>query len=694
MNQEGIRQELEQALQSVRHNPIAAQLLAEKAIVRCQRNGWIGALALSNLVLGWACALQNMSDLAVDYFQRANTLFKDVEDAEHLANGYYGLGAVYARIGEYSLAIAQFRKALSWIVHHELPSQSSLRIRIGLTRGLMNLGYWPDAEQELHKLKEISDLTDFDNAKIQMLVLRLAFYRGDQRGVREQLQRCQEMILSMDARFLNLTLDYYHARYNAKYKKHKTGEAELTAVWALADRHNADSYFLAYEATLDFLQSDYPKRGLYWMDLLLGQSLAPLSLKRQIHCALAHFYVTHRRYELATTHYQAAENISSAIRESEVNLQWARFRAEDQHQSLRNQVAQHSKNNQVLAESNALLQAVNRIAMTVNAALDQESLVRHLREQLVGWVDAEVIAIAEVRDDRLVFDCILEGELRLPSDSLLLTEERSWSVRAVSKGRILFHNDFVLNDELLMAESQNQVRSVAFIPLKCENRVIGLLSLQSHQANVFDARAITLLEYIAPVIGIALANLLNLRVRLELRGALNKQQQELNDVRKLMAHVADHDELTGLPNRASLPEHFMRWQRDGAFSCLLLRITNLDALNSSVGYGMDEEILKLIGQRLRNRVRPDDLLVRVSHDQFLLFVQVMKSLDTLRDFAGQLRQMIEQPLRARDKTVAAEGQIGVVQYPDHGETLEELMSMAGLALSHSRDDDTGVFCVE
>jgi len=526
------------------------------------------------------------------------------------------------------------------------------------------------------------------------LVLRLAFYRGDQRGVRAELQRCQEMILSLDGRFLSLTLDFYHARYNARYKKLKTGEAELTAIWARADRHNADSYFLAYEATLDFLQSDYPKRGLHWMDLLLSQSRAPLSLKRQVHFALAHFYVTHRRYELATTHFQAAETISNAMRESEVNLQWARFRAEDLHQSLRNQVAQQGKNNLILAESNALLQAVNRIAMTVNAALDQESLVRHLREQLVGWIDAEVIAIAEVRGDRLVFDCMFEGEQRLPTDSLLLTEERSWSVRAVNKGRILFHNDFVLNDEILMADSANRVRSVSFIPLKCENRVIGLLSLQSHRANAFDARAISLLEYIAPVIGIALANLLNLRVRLELRGALNKQQQELDDVRKLMAHVADHDALTGLPNRTSLPAHFSRWQRDGAFSCLLLRITNLDAINTSVGYGMDEEILKVIGQRLRNRVRPDDLLIRVSYDQFLLFVQVMQSHDMLRDFASQLRQILEQPLRARHKTVAAEGLIGVVQYPDHGETLEELMSMAGLALSHSLHDDTGVFCVE
>jgi len=694
MNQESIQRELEAALLCVRGDPAGAQLLAQKALARAQRNGWISALALANLLLGWACCLQSRSDPAVEAFHRAISLFKDAKDSEHLAHCYYGLGTVYGRIGEYSLAIAQFHKALSWIVRSEMPAPWSVAIRIALTRGLMNLGYWSDAEQELRKLQSLFDLANGDSVEIQLLLLRLAFYRGEQRQVRAQLQGCRETILALSGHYPALTLDYYQARYIAKYKRLKTGESQLSDLWDRADRANADSYFLAFEASLDFLHSDQPQRGIHWLSLLLAEALAPLSLKRQIQSTLANFYVSQRSHALASSHFQAAEKIAKQMRESEVNLQWARFQAETTHQTLRSQVAQTTKNNQILAESNALLQAVNRIAMAVNAALDPSALARHLREQLVGWIDAEVIGLAEVEHERLVFDCLLDADRCLAPNSLMLSEDCSWSVRAVQQGRILFHNDRVEGDELLSAEAPIPVRSASFTPLKCENRVIGLLSLQSRQANVFDARALSLLEYIAPVIGIALANLLNLRGRRELRGALTKQQQELDDVRKLIAHLADHDDLTGLPNRTSLPEHFTRWRRGGAFSCLLLRITNLDVVNNSTGYGMDEEILKVIGQRLRNRVRPDDLLLRVSHDQFLLFVQLMNSLSTLRDFAGQLRQMIEQPLRARDKTVAAEGLIGVVQCPDHGETLEELMSMAGLALSHSVRDETGVFCVE
>jgi len=218
--------------------------------------------------------------------------------------------------------------------------------------------------------------------------------------------------------------------------------------------------------------------------------------------------------------------------------------------------------------------------------------------------------------------------------------------------------------------------------------------LQSRRPNVFDSRAISLLEYISPVIGIAFANLINLQRTRELSGALNKQQQELDDVRQLMAHLTDHDDLTGLPNRSSLPDHFAHWAINGPFNCLLLRITNLDDVNNTVGYGMDEEILKVLGQRLRNRVRPDDLLVKVGSDQFLLFVKEMTSIDHLKEFADQLIQLAEQPLRAKDKTVGADIAMGVVQYPEHGESLEELMSMAGIALSHAVEDETSIFCIE
>ena len=117
-------------------------------------------------------------------------------------------------------------------------------------------------------------------------------------------------------------------------------------------------------------------------------------------------------------------------------------------------------------------------------------------------------------------------------------------------------------------------------------------------------------------------------------------------------------------------------------------------MNNQVGFGSDEEIIKVIGQRLRNRLRPDDTLMRIASDQFMLFVENMGTRETLIEFANQLLVLVEQPLRAKDKTVGADGAIGIVQYPDHGESLEEIMSMVGIALSHAITDESSIFCIE
>lgn len=694
MNQEKLQSELEAAFDQLENDPQSAQLAAEKAVLWAGRNGWMSTLAFANLVAGKASQVQHSFTSAIEYLQRANTLFKDLNDAEFVAKSYYAMGSVYVFMGEFSVAIDLLRKAISWLNRLDTSTALTLTIRIQLARALMNLGYWSDAEQELLSVTDVVDFDDVELAEYQLIVLRLAFYRGDQRTVREQMQLCQELVSSLETERLALAMAYFRARYIAKYERVRVGEAELAKLWQGVQSYDKNMFFNGYEAALDMLQSDYPQKGIHWLSLLLDEEECPLALQRQIHISLANFFVAHLSHELATEHFQEAERVAKAMRDSEVNQQWARYRADEAHQELRKQIAQQKKNNQILAESNALLQAVNRIAMAVNSSLDQESLIKRLREHLAGWIDAEIIAIAELKNDALHFNSLFEGERPLKANTIPLTETRSWSVRAVNEGRILYDNDFVLTDEILMDDSPNLVRSISFTPLKIENRVIGLLSLQSRRPNAFDSRSVSLLEYISPVIGIAFANLINLDRTRELSGELNKQQQELDDVRQLMAHMADHDELTGLPNRASLPDHFQHWIHNAPFHCIALRIVNLNEINNDVGFGSEDEIVRVIGQRLRNRVRPDDLLLRVASDQFLLFVNQMQGRDTLLEFAQQLLQLTEQPLRAKDQTVRANAAIGLVLYPEHGETLEEILSMISVAVSHAETDDASIFAIE
>lgn len=689
MNPENLISELEDALQRVEREPSAVQLLSEKALLRAQRNGWLSVMARAHFVKGWACFYQNSERQAVDSFYKAMLLYKDVQQGVDIAQCYYALGRAYVKNSQYSLALEHYRKALVSATGQESLQQDT---RIALVTALMNYAKWTDAEQEIITVASAPDMSDAQALEYQWIVLRLSFYRGDYKAIKEQLKLCQSLAAYSSSDSTALMTNYYLARFESKFGDVKKAERMLSEVWRSI--HSQEFSFLVYEAVQDLLRSDYPKKGITFFETMLQHMQTPALLKVRIHRQLAHFYAHHHSFETATTHHQAADKIASHIYDQEVNEQWARFQLEEDQQALKKQIESEKKTNYVLAESNALLQVVNRIALAVNSAIDYESLLVKLKQQLSGWIDAQVFAVAEVKDHELEFKSALFGEKRLPEQTLPLTEDRAWSVRAVKQGRILYDNDFVLKDEPLMDDSPNLVRSVAFIPLKFEHRVLGLLTVQSQQANVFDSKGISLLEYIAPVVGIAFSNLLNLQRSVELSGKVNKQEAELKDVRSLVEHLNEVDETTGLPRLKTLISQIPHWFASGHFHVLTLAVKNLSELTRHLGFGSDDEIIKVIAQRLSNRLRPEDYLSRANSNQFILLVPPMKSSEVLADFAKQLKALVEQPLRAKDQTINAEVAVGIVSFPEHGDNVDELMSMASIAVGHAIDAIDGLCIID
>ena len=692
MDHEQLQRELKKIAQQDVTDAQAIRLTAEKAISWSQRNGWIDLLALANMVAAKAYSAQMIFRTALEYYQRAKTLFKDLSDTEQVAHCHAELGRIYYRLAEYSLAIDHFRRALSWVKDTEAEKTLVTSVRINLTHALMNVDYWSDAEQELTKVDHF-EFTDRLLVKYQMAVLRLVFYRGDQRAIRGQLKLCRELVYSMANAPFAKTLEYYTARDAIKYGKLKQGERQLTEIWSRADKSDRSLFFLLFETALDVLQSDYPQKGIQWLSTLLHDSVTPLLLQQRVHVALADFFAVHMSHELATEHYQAANRLQREIRDNQVQLQWARFRADEDYQALQKQIAQQKQSNQILAESNALLQAVNRIALSVNSAPDIVSLAERIRDQLSGWVDVHCLTIAELKDDALHFEVVLEESRSLPKEVIPMTEERSWSVRSVREGRIIYDNDFSITDEIRVLDSAHVIRSVAFVPLIWESQILGVLSLQSLTVQTFDMRSISLLEYIKPVIGIAFANLLNMSRTRQLRGELNKQQQALTEVRQIMGQLSEHDELTGLPNQKVLLKEFSHWCRRTAFHCVQIRVKNEGALIHAYGLPRWQSYLREATNRLSAQLNGDSLLLRSSEAYFLILMPLVASSDQLQSFAQQVvNAMID-----GEQTTAGpqpEALVSIVQYPVHGVSLDEILSVLAVAAGHAEQDPSAIIIVD
>ncbi|MGH8028754.1 MAG: diguanylate cyclase domain-containing protein, partial [Arenimonas sp.] len=176
----------------------------------------------------------------------------------------------------------------------------------------------------------------------------------------------------------------------------------------------------------------------------------------------------------------------------------------------------------------------------------------------------------------------------------------------------------------------------------------------------------------------------------DLAQAFNNMQRGIADREARIAHQADHDALTGLPNRAHAQRHLERLLREGRpLAVLLLDVDRFREVNDSLGHGIGDEVLVQVGERLRGGVREIDLIARLGSDEFLVVldgVDRQRAERVARDFA----RAMQVPMRVRDVEVYTDLSIGIVLAPEHGMDRQTLMRRADIATYDAQAAHSGV----
>lgn len=693
MSEDDLLQSLDAELALVVNNPELVIAASEKALTRSDRYGWLKGAAMAHFAKAQALQTLGQYDEALTSYQRANILFADAKEVHRLNQTRFAQARLHLESARMPDAIALYRALLNDDTFTSQTDDLS-SVHLSLCEAFMGMGQWQNAETYLSNDALPAQLNDSDTLMYQALCLRLAFYRSGQSSVRAKLNAFQQAAAKLPEHWLVPLGSYFSARYVLRYENYRKGRKSLASWFANYEEQAVFGQSLKLEAALDLLGAEHPEHGVVMLDEVLSLKQCPLSLQRLTHQALADYYQSNSDFERAVTHYQALQNVELTEHEMQAKFQVTAYQFELERTGLALKLQQQENNNQVLASSNALLQMVNRIAMSVNAALSYDTLLERLQHELNGWLEISTLGIATVDDDLLTYVAVQSDSSWPSPEPMALNNEVSWSVRAAKSGRIFYQNQRHRQEANEQDDVSASSQSVAFLPLRCENRVIGILSLQCNQPDAFDLKAVSLFEYMSPVMGIAVANLINQSRTKALTGELNQQKSELNDVRQLVSHLAEHDDLTGLLNRSGLPSRFEQWVERQSFNGFFIKISNTEKAIEQMGYGGDESLIKVSAQRLANRLRPDDLLFRVSEDMFLILTQVMPSSDQVMEFSGQLLALIQQPLREAGGVLCGDAYIGVIEYPVHGETLEEFMVMGGLAVNYASAEPKHIFVIE
>jgi diguanylate cyclase (GGDEF)-like protein/PAS domain S-box-containing protein len=152
-----------------------------------------------------------------------------------------------------------------------------------------------------------------------------------------------------------------------------------------------------------------------------------------------------------------------------------------------------------------------------------------------------------------------------------------------------------------------------------------------------------------------------------------------------LLHHAQHDHLTGLPNRALLTDRvglaIERARRYGAKTAVfLIDLDGFKRVNDTLGHAAGDAVLVTAGVRLQAAVRGTDSVLRIGGDEFVIVMPEISDLLDVVQCGEKVLASLRQPMEIDERAVTIGASIGVAVYPDSGATIDELLKQADSAM--------------
>ncbi|NLO48267.1 MAG: diguanylate cyclase, partial [Clostridiales bacterium] len=153
--------------------------------------------------------------------------------------------------------------------------------------------------------------------------------------------------------------------------------------------------------------------------------------------------------------------------------------------------------------------------------------------------------------------------------------------------------------------------------------------------------------------------------------------------------AAQFDPLTDTINRRQFEARVSKAIKNAAennntLTVVFLDIDNFKNINDSYGHDIGDFTLKTIARRLKDTLRESDLICRIGGDEFVLALLYLGDDAKIRQIGDKLMQTLESPIEIGDLRYNIKASIGFSVYPKDGETFEDLLKKADIAMYESK----------
>jgi diguanylate cyclase (GGDEF)-like protein/PAS domain S-box-containing protein len=158
-----------------------------------------------------------------------------------------------------------------------------------------------------------------------------------------------------------------------------------------------------------------------------------------------------------------------------------------------------------------------------------------------------------------------------------------------------------------------------------------------------------------------------------------------------LQHLAHHDQLTGLPNRTLLSERMhqeiARARRgDRRFALHVIDFDEFKSVNDALGHSTGDKLLIAMAERLHTIESKGFFVSRLGGDEFAILQTELQNSETAAVLADEIRRLIREPMQVGGERVATTASIGIAVHPLDGDSIEDLLRHADIAMYKAKGD--------
>ena len=322
-------------------------------------------------------------------------------------------------------------------------------------------------------------------------------------------------------------------------------------------------------------------------------------------------------------------------------------------------------------QADSMQAALYAISEAAHVAEDLPALFQKIHQIIGNLLPAAnfLVALYDPHNDALSFPYYVDENTHqsgVPrSNSTLISAEiiRTGEILHLSPSTQTFPAGYVRSDDA------HSALNLIGVPLHTNKGVIGALILKSYKPEIcYTQRDIDLLQFVSAQIAMV----------------IERKQIEL-----WLQHIARHDPLTDLPNRALFNDRLqtallMAKRNQTRFALLYIDLDKFKHVNDTLGHAIGDLLLQEVAQRLQRSVRESDTVGRVGGDEFLVLLNNTAVAEHAMRVAENIRVALSRIFEVSGHPVSMLPSIGVALYPEHGDDYKQLIHSADEAMYRAK----------